>query len=44
MERGQLSVGDTVTAQVDRGCRRRAQANHTATHLLQALERWWIRV
>ena len=36
MERGQLSVGDTVTAQVDRGCRRRAQANHTATHLLQA--------
>jgi alanyl-tRNA synthetase len=29
-------VGDLVRAQVDRGCRRRAQANHTATHLLQA--------
>jgi len=29
-------VGDLVNAQVDRACRRRAQANHTATHLLQA--------
>jgi alanyl-tRNA synthetase len=29
-------VGDLVRAQVDRGCRRRAQVNHTATHLLQA--------
>ena len=36
IERGKLSVGDTVNAQVDQLCRRRAQANHTATHLLQA--------
>ncbi|AKG20520.1 alanine--tRNA ligase [Calothrix sp. 336/3] len=36
VERGTIRVGDTVTAQIDRGCRRRAQANHTATHLLQA--------
>jgi alanyl-tRNA synthetase len=36
IERGQLHVGDTVQAQVDRVCRRRVQANHTATHLLQA--------
>lgn len=36
VERGQLAVGDRVIAQVDRACRRRAQAHHTATHLLQA--------
>ena len=36
VEKGQLAVGDVVIAQVDRACRRRAQANHTATHLLQA--------
>jgi alanyl-tRNA synthetase len=36
IERGNIQVGDTVTAQIDRACRRRAQANHTATHLLQA--------
>jgi alanyl-tRNA synthetase len=36
VERGNLQVGDQVTAQIDRACRRRAQANHTATHLLQA--------
>ncbi len=36
VERGSLAIGDLVTAQVDRACRRRAQANHTATHLLQA--------
>ncbi|MCP9916358.1 alanine--tRNA ligase [Cyanobium sp. ATX 6F1] len=36
IERGQLAIGDLVMARVDRGCRRRAQANHTATHLLQA--------
>jgi alanyl-tRNA synthetase len=36
IERGTLRVGDGVTAQIDRACRRRAQANHTATHLLQA--------
>jgi len=36
IERGSLAVGDLLNAQVDRSCRRRAQANHTATHLLQA--------
>ena len=36
IERGTLRVGDNVTAQIDPSCRRRAQANHTATHLLQA--------
>ncbi|KOP23195.1 alanyl-tRNA synthetase [Hapalosiphon sp. MRB220] len=36
IERGTLRFGDTVSAQIDRACRRRAQANHTATHLLQA--------
>lgn len=36
VERGTIQVGDRVTAQIDLACRRRAQANHTATHLLQA--------
>jgi len=36
VERGTVKVGDRVTAQIDRACRRRAMANHTATHLLQA--------
>jgi alanyl-tRNA synthetase len=36
VERGTVRVGDALTAQIDRACRRRAQANHTATHLLQA--------
>ena len=36
IERGTIRVGDSITAQIDRACRRRAQANHTATHLLQA--------
>ncbi|MCS5690786.1 alanine--tRNA ligase [Cyanobium sp. FGCU-6] len=36
IERGSLGVGDLVQARVDRACRRRAQAHHTATHLLQA--------
>ncbi|BAY25185.1 alanyl-tRNA synthetase [Calothrix sp. NIES-2100] len=36
IERGTIRVGDTVTAQIDSACRRRLQANHTATHLLQA--------
>jgi alanyl-tRNA synthetase len=36
IERGSLWVGDLITAQLDTACRRRAQANHTATHLLQA--------
>ncbi|MFW6359811.1 MAG: alanine--tRNA ligase [Chroococcales cyanobacterium] len=36
IERGTLQLGQPITAQIDRACRRRAQANHTATHLLQA--------
>lgn len=36
IERGTLRVEDTVTTQIDLSARRRAQANHTATHLLQA--------
>ncbi len=36
VERGELRVGDQVFAQVDNQLRRRAQTNHTATHLLQA--------
>lgn len=36
VERGTLELGMPVTAQIDRTCRRRVQANHTATHLLQA--------
>ena len=36
IERGSVAVGDLLTARVDGACRRRAQANHTATHLLQA--------
>jgi alanyl-tRNA synthetase len=36
VERGTLAVGDLVIARVDRACRRRVQAHHTATHLLQA--------
>ncbi|MFY8148437.1 MAG: DHHA1 domain-containing protein, partial [Prochlorococcaceae cyanobacterium] len=36
VERGSLAVGDLVTARVDGACRRRVQAHHTATHLLQA--------
>ncbi len=36
IERGKLKVGDQVTAQIDLACRRRVQAHHTATHLLQA--------
>ncbi|NJR40244.1 MAG: alanine--tRNA ligase, partial [Leptolyngbyaceae cyanobacterium CSU_1_4] len=36
VETGRLAVGDRLTAQVDLARRRRAQANHTATHLLQA--------
>jgi alanyl-tRNA synthetase len=36
IERGTLRIGDAVTAQIDVACRRRAEANHTATHLLQA--------
>lgn len=31
-----MQVGDPVTAQIDLACRRRAQAHHTATHLLQS--------
>ncbi len=36
VERGNISIGDLVSATIDRACRRRIQANHTATHLLQA--------
>ena len=36
VERGTIRVGSQVTAQIDLACRRRLQANHTATHLLQA--------
>ena len=36
VERGTVQVGNLATAQIDRACRRRAMANHTATHLLQA--------
>ncbi|MGA9381273.1 MAG: alanine--tRNA ligase, partial [Phormidium sp.] len=36
IERGNLRIGDSVNAQIDRSCRRRVQANHSATHLLQA--------
>lgn len=36
IERGTLHVSDVVTAQIDLACRRRAQAHHTATHLLQS--------
>ncbi|OLP19514.1 alanine--tRNA ligase [Leptolyngbya sp. 'hensonii'] len=36
VERGTLQAGDRVKAQIDRACRRRVQAHHTATHLLQA--------
>lgn len=36
VERGMLKVGENVTAQIDNSGRRRVQANHTATHLLQA--------
>jgi alanyl-tRNA synthetase len=36
LESGCLAIGDLLNARVDRACRRRAQANHTATHLLQA--------
>ncbi|QUS62022.1 alanine--tRNA ligase [Synechocystis sp. PCC 7338] len=36
VERGIVQVGTNITATIDRACRRRAQANHTATHLLQS--------
>jgi alanyl-tRNA synthetase len=36
VDRGTVSVGDIVKATIDRASRRRIQANHTATHLLQA--------
>ncbi|MCL6434973.1 MAG: alanine--tRNA ligase [Leptolyngbyaceae cyanobacterium HOT.MB2.61] len=36
VERGTLHLSDSVTAQIDLACRRRAQAHHTATHLLQS--------
>ena len=36
VERGTLRVADGVNAQIDLACRRRVQAHHTATHLLQS--------
>jgi alanyl-tRNA synthetase len=36
IERGNLNRDETVQAQIDLACRRRTQANHSATHLLQA--------
>ena len=36
VERGTLRVGDSLTAKIDNSGRRRIQANHTATHLLQS--------
>jgi alanyl-tRNA synthetase len=36
VERGSVKLGDLVNATIDRASRRRIQANHTATHLLQA--------
>ncbi|MDC0832682.1 alanine--tRNA ligase [Geitlerinema sp. CS-897] len=36
VERGTLNTGEAIAAKIDRACRRRAQANHSATHLLQA--------
>ncbi len=36
VERGSIFPGDRVNAVIDRSCRRRVQAHHTATHLLQA--------
>ena len=34
--KGILRINDCLTAKVDPDCRRRAKANHTATHLLQS--------
>ncbi|MEP0857684.1 alanine--tRNA ligase [Trichocoleus sp. DQ-U1] len=42
IERGTLRVEDAVTAQIDLSCRRRVQAHHTATHLLQAALRKFV--
>lgn len=36
IERGNVAKGDRVTAAINRSCRRRVQANHSATHLLQS--------
>ena len=36
IERGEISVGDQINAQISVSERRRIQAHHTATHLLQA--------
>jgi alanyl-tRNA synthetase len=36
INRGSLRVGDEITAKVDSQYRRRTQANHSATHLLQS--------
>ncbi|RMD72041.1 MAG: alanine--tRNA ligase, partial [Cyanobacteria bacterium J149] len=36
VERGTINVGQKLRATVDKACRNRVRANHTATHLLQS--------
>ncbi|WP_069790854.1 alanine--tRNA ligase [Cyanobacterium sp. IPPAS B-1200] len=36
VERGSITVGQKLRATVDKACRNRVRANHTATHLLQS--------
>jgi alanyl-tRNA synthetase len=42
IEQGILQVGDQLKAEVEISYRRRAQANHSATHLLQAALKQWV--
>jgi len=36
VERGTINIGQKLRASVDKACRNRVRANHTATHLLQS--------